>query len=222
MIKQISLNSIDYYHANSSNTLFANYSLTLYSTSIHVIHGRSGSGKSTLIKLLSGLLAPKSGSINILLKENSELSFSYHNLGAQGFLQTQSCLVSQFIEYENFSVQEYIKFGLTNQSNTHSEINASLTIFDANFRLDDKLLNMGMNQLSGGQRKMLSLAKVMLINRPLLLLDEPTSGVDVESRVKIYEAIARISAKKFVIFSTHDNSYLDSPPYAKFNQVTLN
>lgn len=222
MIQQIIVDSIDYRYSDSSPKLFNDYSTILRFPAIHAILGRSGSGKSTFIKLLSGLLLPQKGSINLLFEQDSPFKSSYYDLGHQTFLQTQSCLVSQFIEYENFSVQEYIKFGSTNQSGVYSKINSSLSIFDANFRLDENFLRMNMNQLSGGQRKMLSLAKIMLINRPVLLLDEPTSGVDAESKIKIYYALTRIATEKLVIFSTHDNSYIELPSRDKFKEITLN
>jgi len=221
MINQISLKSIQYTYPGSSCALFNKYSTILNDTSIHAILGKSGSGKSTLIKILAGLLSPQTGSINI----SSQNKFDYHNpiefFGDQDFLQTHSCLVPQFIEYENFSVQEYIDFGIIDSLATCSRINSSLSSFDTNFRLDAAFLSMNMNKLSGGQRKMLSLAKAMLIDRPLLLLDEPTSGVDKNSKYQIYHAMTSIVQTKFVIFSTHDKSYLEFPFHAKFNEMVL-
>lgn len=221
-LQQIRIKSLNYRFTDSPVPIINNFSADICHGKVHAIIGRSGSGKSTLVKILSGLLKPESGSIEIKQKINHlrepnpiYLPIDHH------FLLLNTCLVPQFIEYESFSVNEYINFGLSISPTRILAINQALSDFGANFSLDKNLLSMNMNSLSGGQRKILALAKTLFFKRPILILDEPTSGVDATSQLNIYRAFTEIASEKILLFSTHDNSYTSQSYHCMFKEISL-
>ena len=145
------------------------------------IIGHTGSGKSTLIQLLNGLLKPTSGSIEIagytLTDKKTKLRDVRFDVG----------LVMQYPEYQLFeeTVFKYIAFGPKNMGLDEDEIKSRVE-FAANIvGLPPELLEKSPFDLSGGQMRRAAIAGVLAMEPKVLILDEPTAGLDPGGRDEI-------------------------------------
>lgn len=177
--------------------------LKLFNGENLVVLGRSGTGKSVLIKLISGLLKPDAGDINVLgevvnrLKERElrllrlKIGFSFQN----------SAL------YDSMTVRENLEFPLVrNKRNlTRAEINKEVEEV-----LDGVGLSQAINQmpseLSGGQRKRIGIARTLILRPDIMLYDEPTAGLDPITCLDINSLINDVQDryKTSSIIITHD------------------
>ncbi len=167
---------------------------------ITVIFGPSGSGKSTLIRLLAGLEIPDSGFIKI----NNETIFdsnSKFNLNIQkrkfGYLPQQECLFPQL------SILQNVVFGAKHLSQKKSLEKALILLHD--FEISDYAKS-SPQQISGGQRQRAALARTLISEPRMLLLDEPFSSLDQSSRIKMGQILLNIQKKYSipVVLVTHD------------------
>lgn len=143
--------------------------------------GHTGSGKSTLIQLLNGLLKPSSGSILVgdydLTSKKTKISDVRFDVG----------LVMQYPEYQLFEETVYkdIAFGPSNMGLCKEEIQSRVE-FAANLvGLDSELLEKSPFDLSGGQKRRAAIAGVLAMEPKVLILDEPTAGLDPAGRDEI-------------------------------------
>ncbi len=161
--------------------------------------GSSGSGKSTLIKLMCGFYQPKSGEYKIY-------GHNYREWDIYA-LRRRIALVSQNVFLFPVSIAENVSYG--KEGATKEEIIAACkqaNIHDFIMTLPqgyDTLVGERGARLSGGQKQRISIARAFLKDAPVLLLDEPTSAVDVETESLIQEAVARISKGRTVITIAH-------------------
>ncbi len=161
--------------------------------------GSSGSGKSTLIKLMCGFYKPKSGRFKVYGHDYEEW-----NVNA---LRRQIALVSQNVFLFPVTIAENVSYGRLGA--TMDEIveackNANIHDFIMTLPQGyDTLVGERGARLSGGQKQRISIARAFLKDAPILLLDEPTSAVDVETEGLIQEAIAKISKGRTVVTIAH-------------------
>lgn len=177
-----------------------NINFDFYPHKLNIILGSSGTGKSTMFKLLIRLKDPTSGKItldNVDLKDAS-ISYLRDNIG----------IVNQNTYLFNTTVFENIKY--TNQKITPEEVSKFIktlqlnkTVFK-NITLDSQTGVEGFN-LSNGQRQMVLILREYFANKRILLMDEPTSSLDKESKDIIMNIIKHISRTRTVIITTHDN-----------------
>ncbi len=175
-----------------------NLDLQIKKSTIYGFLGPNGSGKTTAIRMLTGLLKPSAGTINVLgfeLPKNAEkvrLNIGY---------MTQS-----FSLYDDLTVRENLQFlaniyGLYGKTK-QQRINELLAIYAL-----EKKANQLAGNMSGGQRQRLSLAAAVLHKPKLLFLDEPTSAVDPENRRNFWEKLFDLCDQGTTIcVSTH---YMD-------------
>ncbi len=170
-----------------------------------VVLGRSGSGKSVLIKIISGLLRPDKGSVNVLGQEVEKLSeTALRELRMKiGFSFQSSAL------YDSMSVRENLEFPLirTNRTLPKKEVDKAVEeTLDAVGLLDK--INQMPSDLSGGQRKRIGIARTLMLKPEIMLYDEPTAGLDPTTCVEINNLInvvqERYGASAIII--THDLS----------------
>ena len=177
--------------------------LDLYQGENLVVLGRSGTGKSVLIKIISGLLQPDAGTVEVLGHEIAAISEK--ELQALririGFSFQNSAL------YDSMTVRKNLEFPLVrNRSNlTRKEIDNSVeTVLDAVGL--SQTINQMPSELSGGQRKRIGIARTLILNPEIMLYDEPTAGLDPITCIEINELINEVQErfKTSSIIITHD------------------
>ena len=149
------------------------------------IIGHTGSGKSTLIQHLNGLLKPTSGEV-LFRGENiwKDKKFTHSVRGKVG-------LVFQYPEYQLFEETVYkdIAFGPKNQGITGDELDRRVRRAAGFVGLGEKLLQKSPFDLSGGQKRRVAIAGVIAMEPDVLILDEPTAGLDAAGRDGILQNI---------------------------------
>ena len=163
--------------------------------------GPNGAGKSTLIKVILGLIKPTTGSVRLLGNEDLSKNLKYVGYVPQS---AQARDVNM-----PFSVFETVMLGRTPQvglfhgagAKDKQKVEEALKLFGI-FDLKDRKIG----QLSGGQSQRVFLAKAMVADPKLLLLDEPTSGVDTTSKTEFYQTLERLNKETgiTVILCSHD------------------
>ena len=157
------------------------------SSSVGLI-GPSGSGKTTIIKLILGLLSPQEGSIKI-----SNQNYSHTDLGY---------MPQQYALYEELSVRENLEiFSNLNNISKKSEVkNRSNDLLNL-IELSDKAKEL-VHNLSGGMKQRLSMAIAMINNPQILLLDEPTVGIDPVLRESFWKHFKKLNKNEITILIT--------------------
>jgi energy-coupling factor transport system ATP-binding protein len=196
----------------------------LHDVSLYIPHGRyiavighTGSGKSTLIQLLNGLLQPTEGTIQV-----GEFVLPAKKKKGLEKLRQQIGLAFQYPEYQLFeeTVRKDVAFGLVNMGLPSEMIPERV---DAALRLvgldAEKYGDKSPFALSGGQMRRVALAGVLVMNPKVLILDEPTAGLDPAGHHAILEMIARVhrEEKRTTILVTH--SMEDAALYADYLYV---
>jgi phospholipid/cholesterol/gamma-HCH transport system ATP-binding protein len=174
--------------------------LDVYQGENLVVLGRSGTGKSVLIKIISGLLLPDQGMVNVLGKEVSELrSRELMELRLKvGFSFQNSAL------YDSMTVRENLEFPLVRNSRNlkRSQINDEVeSVLDAVGLL--QTIEQMPSELSGGQRKRIGIARTLILRPEIMLYDEPTAGLDPITCIEINNLIKE-KYKTTAIIITHD------------------
>ena len=164
------------------------------------IIGETGSGKSTLINLLTGLLKPSDGKIEV---DGSDI-----HLNLKGWHEKIG-YVPQSIYLTDDSIKKNIAFGLREDNINNNLINKAVENSKLNFFLKD--LEDGVNtvvgekgiKLSGGQQQRIGIARALYRDPEILILDEATSSLDETTERKIMESIGLLKRKKTIILITH-------------------
>ena len=156
------------------------------------IIGHTGSGKSTLVQHLNGLLKPTSGQV---LVDGEDLNGEHVNRRA---LRQRIGLVFQYPEYQLFeeTVERDIAFGPKNQGLSKEEIDARVRYAMDCVHLDyDKYSGRSPFELSGGQMRRVAIAGVLAMKPSVLILDEPTAGLDPRGRDRILSMLEELHAR---------------------------
>ncbi len=170
-----------------------------------VVLGRSGTGKSVLIKIVSGLLLPDAGTVNVLGKEVATLSDAeLRELRMKiGFSFQSSAL------YDSMNVRENLAFPLvrTTKNVSAAEVRQAVEETLDAVGLLDKIDQMPAD-LSGGQRKRIGIARTLMLKPEIMLYDEPTAGLDPVTCIEINNLINEVQARYHTsaIIITHDLS----------------
>lgn len=151
---------------------------------VTAVSGASGSGKSTLLDLLAGFLTPRGGSVD--LDGQNLLPLPPEQRPLSLLLQSESL-------FDHLSASRNVALGLP--AHTRKP--------DANRRIAEALAEVGLqdlgsqiaNTLSGGQKQRVALARTLLRARPLLLLDEPFSALDDETRVAVRDLVRTLTVR---------------------------
>lgn len=154
--------------------------------------GTNGAGKTTTIKMLSGLILPTSGDIEI---ENMDMKKDIFKIKEILNVSPQETAIAP-----NLTVKENLEFmaGVYQISNKEKKIDELIK----QFKLEE-ILNKRTKTLSGGWQRRLSIA-ISLINNPkILFLDEPTLGLDVIARKELWKIINELKGKITIILTTH-------------------
>ncbi len=154
--------------------------------------GHTGSGKSTLIQHLNGLLKPTSGAVFYDGKDINDSDFSKKKL------RSKVGLVFQYPEYQLFesTVIDDVKFGPKNIGMDSLKID--MNSFEAlkQVGIGEDLLDVSPLELSGGQKRRVAIAGVLAMEPEVLILDEPTAGLDPSGRDEILDLVAKLHKER--------------------------
>jgi phospholipid/cholesterol/gamma-HCH transport system ATP-binding protein len=179
--------------------------LILNKTENIAILGKSGTGKSVLLKTIVGLHPPDEGELNVLGKKINDLDEQELNAIRRkiGYLFQGGAL------YDSMTVRQNLKFPLERQSEpmTKAEMNNAIEEALANVGLLDAI-NKTPEELSGGMKKRIALARTLILKPEIMLYDEPTTGLDPVTAKEISYLIIEMREKFDIssIIVTHDIS----------------
>ncbi|WP_375322098.1 heme ABC transporter ATP-binding protein/permease CydC [Aliivibrio logei] len=193
----LTISDVNYQYLDAETDVIKHVSLDLLSGQKMAIVGQTGSGKSTLLQLLTRQWDPKSGSIaidGVQLPKWKESS-----------LRSAMSVVSQRVDILNGSLRDNLR--LANDSATDELLAQTLEkvgLYD--LAVDEGLnawLGDGGRQLSGGERRRIGIARALLHDAPIVLLDEPTEGLDQKTEQHIMTVLNEHIKHKTVVFITH-------------------
>ncbi|MGG3890968.1 ABC transporter ATP-binding protein [Metabacillus fastidiosus] len=172
-----------------------------FTNGVYGLLAPNGAGKTTLIKMLTTLLFPTSGEILYNGSEITSLNEKYRDL--LGYLP------QQFGYYKNYSPEKYLTYiaalkGMDKKI-TKERIKKLLTLV----ALDD-VSTKKMKKFSGGMLQRVGIAQAMLNDPKILILDEPTAGLDPKERVRFRNLLTELARNRIVILSTHIVSDVES------------
>ena len=208
MIKIVNLEKVYYLKNKSFQKALGNVNLELPDKGLVLICGKSGSGKTTLLNILGGLDCQTSGDVIVDGEklEKKDLD-SYRNYYSSFVFQDLN-LIEELSVLENLEVS----FDLTRRKHDKNLIIETLkkvNLPDTEISIDD-FLSGHPKELSGGQKQRVSIARALLKNPSVLILDEPTAALDEENSKHIGEMLKDISKDCLVIVSSHNLDVLSS------------
>ena len=161
---------------------------------VYGLLGVNGAGKTTLMRMICTLLPPTSGKILCDGKDIFKMDGEYRNL--LGYLP------QEFGFYPDFTVKDYLMY-IASLKGIRSMI-AGKRVKELLEQVGlAKSVNKKMKKLSGGMKRRAGIAQAMLNNPKILILDEPTAGLDPTERVRFRNLISELSEERIVILSTH-------------------
>ena len=218
--KLLSLQQVSF-HYNPEHPILKNIELEIPFGKTIAILGSNGSGKSTLIQLLCRYYDPVEGSVSIDGVDVRQLAM--HDL------RHRIALVSQSTELFNRSVLENIQYGSPDSSREEA-IDAAKLAHAHHFVTEslvegyDTIVGQGGQRLSGGQRQRIALARAILRNPEILILDESTSQIDMPSEIQIRETLQSMKGKMTIIIIAHREALIalaDNVYAMKDGQLTI-
>lgn len=159
------------------------------------ILGPNGAGKTTILRMIAGILTPSSGKARVAGFDSTSNSFAVKE--RLGFLSGETAL------YQRLTPREVLAFFGNLHGMSTDEIASRTQILEAKLLMSD-FIDQRCGTLSSGQKQKANLARAFLHDPPALILDEPTSSLDVVTGRFVLDAIAQArESGKAVLFSTH-------------------
>lgn len=182
----LALKDICFRYGRKEKDLLTNVHLSINQSDILAIVGGNGTGKSTLLQTIAGLTKPYKGKMVNFTDNKNPFALLPQN--------------PQSIFMKNTVAEEFTVIEKLNPVNFHDRKNRIIEHFNL-----QPILHLHPLDLSGGQQQLVAFAKIYCLNRPILLLDEPTKGLDVQAKQLLLEAIQRLKQEgKTIILVTHD------------------
>ena len=192
----LEIKNVTYNYSNSNENVLSSVNQKFEIGKFYAIIGKSGAGKSTLLSLLAGLDKPQKG--QILFKGN--------DIEKDGYSNHRKNNIS--LVFQNYNLIDYLtpieNVRLVNK-------NASETIL-FELGLDKSQINRNVMKLSGGQQQRVAIARALVSESPIILADEPTGNLDVDTAREIIEILKKLAKErnKCVIVVTHSKEVANS------------
>ncbi|MBR4996868.1 MAG: ABC transporter ATP-binding protein [Bacteroidaceae bacterium] len=192
----LKINDLAFSYSGNGCKVFNDFSLEFEKGAVYGLLGKNGTGKSTLLYLITGLLHPQQGTV--LFKDEevrrrlpSTLSDMY--------------IVPEEFELPSMTMKQYVKLNAPFYPNfSEEQLTQNLALFD----FDE---NIHLGNLSMGQKKKAYMCFALAANTSLLVMDEPTNGLDIPSKSEFRRLIAsNMTDEKTIIISTHQVRDIDS------------
>ena len=194
--RMIEVENLSFRYGKRRAKVLEDFSMKLDKGSVYGLLGKNGTGKSTLLYLMAGLLRPQTGNVfykgvDVKKRDPDTLQDMF--------------LVPEEFALPNVSLKQYVKLNAPFYPNFSDELlNACLRDFDMNEDIH-------LGELSMGQKKKAFMCFALATNTSLLMMDEPTNGLDIPSKSQFRKVIASgMSDDKAVIISTHQVRDIDS------------
>ena len=194
--------SIGYQSKKEKNIIAENLNLTFEEGKLISLVGGNGIGKSTLLRTITGIQKPIAGTV--MLKEKE-----IHNYESLVLAQNLSLVLTEKLPPSNLSVFELIALGRQPYTNwlgklsaeDLEKINQAITLTHIEHLIDKKH-----HEISDGQLQIVLIARALAQDTPLIILDEPTTHLDLFHKVSIFKLLKKLSQEtnKCILFSTHD------------------
>ena len=202
--KSIKFENITYSYNNDQN-IIEDTSITINKGEFIGIKGLSGSGKTTILNIILGLIAPKNGKIFVDEKNVTDSYSNFRNLFS---------LVSQDVFLFDDSVAKNVALEFDKKDIDENKLRNALSlsqlenfIKSAKNNLDTDVGEKGIS-ISGGQKQRISIARALYRGSKILVLDEATSNLDLETEEKLIHSLSSLKGKKTIIYVTHRVSSL--------------
>ncbi len=196
---EVTLKDVSFAYNEGQEQVLKHINLEIQPGTVTALVGPSGSGKSTIAKLIAGFWDVTEGSVSMGGTDLRQIPLDQ--------LNQQIAYVSQDNYLFDRSVRENIRMGRLNATDAEVEEVAKAAGCDAFIRaLDhgyDTICGGGGGHLSGGEKQRISIARAMLKNAPIVILDEATASIDPENEALIQQAISRLTKGKTLIVIAH-------------------
>ena len=212
------IKNLTFTYSGAKSPVIDNLSLSIEQGDFCVICGKSGSGKSTLIQHLNGILKPSSGDIYI-----NDFKITDPDLNLTE-IRKRVGVVFQYPEYQLFeeTIEKDIAFGPSNLGLEEEEIKNRVKLSMEAVGLDyESFKDKSPFELSGGQKRRVAIAGVIAMNPEVLILDEPTAGLDPGGRDEIFELITNLHENNNMTIILSSHSMDDMAKLAK-NIIVMN
>lgn len=210
----ITIDNLTFTYPGRHNPTIGNLSLQLPEGSVYGLLGRNGVGKSTLLYLIAGLLTPNTGHIEF---DGIDTRRRLPSTTASIFI------VPEELTLPEISLRDYVAINAPFYPNfSHDDLHRHLETFEIDPRMRYKLTNLSM-----GQRKKVFMSFALACNTPLVLMDEPTNGLDIPGKMAFRRFIASsVNENRTIIISTHQvrdiETLLDNVLIIDTERVLLN
>jgi len=194
--------SIGYQSKKEKNTIAENLNLTFEEGKLISLVGGNGIGKSTLLRTITGIQKPLAGTVTLKEKE-------IHLYDSLSLAQNLSLVLTEKLPPSNLTVFELIALGRQPYTNwlgklskeDLEKINQAIMLTRVEHLLDKKH-----HEISDGQLQIVLIARALAQDTPLIILDEPTTHLDLFHKVSIFKLLKKLSQEtnKCILFSTHD------------------
>lgn len=199
---EIRLTDVSFSYLNSNHQALAKLNLVIPSGSYTAIVGHTGSGKSTLVSLIDGLIKPSTGTIKVA---NTTVS-SGAKRSDLAKLRQHVGFVFQFPEQQLFAetVRKDIAFGPENLGWSEEKVEAAVQNALKQVGLSNEVAERSPFMLSGGQMRRVAIAGVLAMEPEVLILDEPTAGLDARSTEQLMQLVDQLhQAGRTILLITH-------------------
>ena len=192
----LEIKNVTYNYSNSGELVLSKVNQKFEIGKFYAIIGKSGAGKSTLLSLLAGLDKPQKG----------QILFNGNDIEKDGYSNHRKNNIS--LVFQNYNLIDYLtpieNVRLVNK-------NASETIL-FELGLDKSQINRNVMKLSGGQQQRVAIARALVSEAPVILADEPTGNLDVDTASEIIEILKKLAKErnKCVIVVTHSKEVANS------------